>query len=321
MTLKLINTRQTLRLVTRKSALALWQAHHVKNQLEALYSNLAIQVIGVSTEGDKNLETSLSKMGGKGLFVKELEDYLLSNKADIAVHSMKDIPAEIPKGLWIGAILERADPRDVVVMSARNKSRGITTLAQLPPGAVVGSSSLRRQAQLKAMRSDIEMRSLRGNVDTRIKKLDNNEFDAIILAAAGLERLALHHRMNVILEPKHMLPAVGQGALGIECRLEDDETRTLISPLHDTLSGWCLMAERGMNAHLGGSCQLPVAGLACIKGNEQLFLRGLVGTADGRVILRMEALGAVHEAEAIGEQVAMGLLAQGAQDIINGCNT
>lgn len=321
MTFKLINTRQTLRLVTRKSALALWQAHHVKNQLESLYSNLSIQVIGVSTEGDKNLETSLSKMGGKGLFVKELEECLLSDRADIAVHSMKDMPAEIARGLCIGAILERADPRDVIVFSARNNVRGIKTLKQLPTGAVIGSSSLRRQAQLQAIRSDLCLRPLRGNVDTRINKLDNDEFDAIILAVAGLERLNLQHRMSVILEPATMLPAVGQGALGVECRLEDEQTKTLIMPLHHISTGWCLRAERQMNAQLGGSCQLPVAGLACLKGKEQLLLRGLVGTVDGSVILHMEALGSVHEVEALGEQVAKGLLAQGAEDIINGCTS
>lgn len=319
MTLKLMSNRQTLRLVTRKSALALWQAHHVKHQLENLYSNLSIQVIGVSTEGDKNLESSLSKMGGKGLFVKELEEYLLSNKADIAVHSMKDMPAEIPEGLCMGAILERADPRDVIVISARNNIQGIKTLKQLPANAVIGSSSLRRQAQVQAMRLDLSIKPLRGNVDTRVKKLDNNEFDAIILAVAGLERLNLQHRMNMILEPTQMLPAVGQGALGIECRIEDEEIKTLMMPLHHTVSAWCVTAERRMNAYLGGSCQLPVAGLAYIKENEQLCLKGLVATTDGSVILRMEAIGAIHEAESIGEQVARGLLAQGAQDIINGC--
>lgn len=321
MTFKLINTPQTLGLVTRKSALALWQAHYVKNQLEKLYPNLSIQVIGVSTEGDKNLDTSLSKMGGKGLFVKELEEYLLSGRADIAVHSMKDMPAEIPRGLCIGAILERADPRDVIVLSASNKARGIKTLKQLPAGAVIGSSSLRRQAQMQAIRSDLSIKPLRGNVDTRIKKLDNDEFDAIILAAAGLERLNFQDRMSVILETTQMLPAVGQGALGIECRIEDEETKALIMPLHHIATGWCLEAERRMNAHLGGSCQLPVAGFACLKGNEQLFLRGLVGTSEGSLILHMEALGSVHEAEKIGEQVAIGLLAQGAQDIIDGCTS
>ncbi len=321
MTFKLINTPQTLRLVSRKSALALWQAHHVKNLLESLYSNLSIQVIGVSTEGDINLETSLSKIGGKGLFVKELEACLLSDKADIAVHSMKDMPAEIPQGLCIGAILERADPRDAIVLSARNMAKGIKTLEQLPSGAVIGSSSLRRQAQLQAIRSDLCLRSLRGNVDSRIHKLDNNEFDAIILAVAGLERLNLEHRINVIVEPTAMLPAVGQGALGIECRTGDEEIKTLIMPLHHLPTAYCLRAERQMNAYLGGSCQLPVAGLACLKANEQLLLRGLVGCRDGSVILQMEALGSVYEAEKIGEQVAMGLLAQGAQDIIDGCNT
>ena len=319
MTYKLTPNLKTLRLVTRKSALALWQAHYVKHLLEALHADVVVNIIGVSTAGDKNLEVSLSKIGGKGLFVKELEEQLLMNQADIAVHSMKDVPALIPKDLCIEAILERADPRDVLVSSVGNIVKGFTTIQTLPMGAVVGSSSLRRQSQLYALRPDLKVKAVRGNVDTRIQKLDSGTFDAILLAASGLQRLGLDERISDIIAVEHMLPAVGQGALGIECRLNDEITRALIAPLHHTETGWCVGAERKMNALLEGGCQLPVAGFAFVGEDGLLTLKGFVGTADGRTLLYNETKGPAHTAEYLGEQVAMALLTQGAQDIIDGC--
>lgn len=319
MTYKLIPSTTILRLVTRKSALALWQAHHVKHRLEALHKHLIVNIIGVNTAGDQNLEYSLSKIGGKGLFVKELETQLLTNQADIAVHSLKDVPAEIPPDLCIGAILERGDPRDVLVSSTKNIAKGFKKIQELPSGAVVGSSSLRRQSQLYALRPDLQVKTLRGNVDTRVQKLDLGSFDAILLAASGLQRLGLEHRINEIISIDNMLPAVGQGALGIECRLHDEATRTLIATLHHLETGWCVEAERKMNARLGGGCQLPIAGLASIGEDGLLTLKGFVGTADGRLLLHEEVKGLSQEAEYIGEQVAIKLLAQGAEDIISGC--
>jgi hydroxymethylbilane synthase len=305
-----------LRLVTRKSALAIWQANHVKLLLEALYSDLVVSIIGVHTEGDKHLQSPLFKMGGKGLFVKELESYLLENKADIAVHSMKDLPALIPEGLCIGAILQRADPRDVLVTSASLRAEGLETLQTLRPKAVVGSSSLRRQSQVYALRPDVQVKPLRGNVDTRVQKLDKGEFDAIVLAAAGLIRLGLEQRITELIDIAKILPAVGQGALGIECRSMDKSTQALIAPLHHPETGWCVSAERAMNKGLESGCQSPVAGLAEIGPDRLLTLNAWVGTPDGRTMIRMEESGVPEESEAIGESVAKRLLAKGAKEII-----
>lgn len=305
-----------LRLVTRKSTLALWQANHVKSLLESLHSGLVISIMGVSTEGDKDLESSLAKIGGKGLFVKELESYLLENKADIAVHSMKDLPFELPRGLCIGAILERAESEDALLISATNRAKGFDTFQSLASKAVVGSSSLRRQAQAYALRSDIRLQTLRGNVDTRVLKLDAGEFDAVILAVAGLKRLGLEARIDEIIDVDRMLPAVGQGALGIECRSEDEAIQALVAPLDHLETRWCIRAERQMNACLGGSCQSPVAGLARIE-NGFLSLKGWVGTPDGRTAVRMQGSGRPEQADRIAQQVAAGLFAQGAKEILS----
>ncbi|HEV2524113.1 MAG TPA: hydroxymethylbilane synthase [Gammaproteobacteria bacterium] len=305
---------KTLRIVTRKSALALWQANFVKDKLQALYPDLEIILIGVTTEGDQILDVPLTKMGGKGLFVKALEEHLLNHTADIAVHSIKDMPAALPDGLTLTAILEREDPSDAFI------SLQYPSLEALPPQATIGTSSLRRQAQLYALRRDLTIKMLRGNIDTRVQKLDNNEYDAIILATAGLKRLGLAHRITQSFSTTdsttNMLPAVGQGALGIECRITDAEIRHLIMPLHHTPTAQCVLAERNMNALLGGSCQSPVAGLAVINDDGLLKLEGMVATPDGQTILKAWAIGNPEAMLMVGKQVAEQLLEQGAEDII-----
>lgn len=303
---------KVLKIVTRESGLALWQANFVKDNLQALYPDLEISLIGVTTEGDKILDVPLTKIGGKGLFVKALEEKLLNHEADIAVHSLKDMPAELPEGLLIGAILEREDPTDAFV------SNKFSNIEALPSNAIVGTSSLRRQSQLSAIRSDLSPQTLRGNVNTRLQKLDNHEFDGILLASAGLKRLGLADRITEILPPQKMLSAVGQGALGIECRNEE-AIRHLIMPLHHARTAQCVLAERNMNAMLGGSCQSPVAGLAIINNDGMLKLEGMVATPDGKTILRAWAVGNPEAMHLVGKQVAEKLLEQGADRIIAAC--
>lgn len=301
-------------IVSRKSPLALWQAEFVKAQLKYHHPDLDIQILGVTTEGDTIQDIALAKIGGKGLFVKALEEQLLANTADIAVHSMKDVPAELPEGLEISVILKRGNPRDALV--AKEK----TSMNDLPNAARIGTSSLRRQAQLLGLRPDLQMITLRGNVDSRIVKLENQVFDAMILAVAGLERLNLEVYIQEFLDPKtQMLPAVGQGALGIQCRVEDEEIKALIAPLHDLNTGLCVTAERSMNALLGGSCQLPVAGLAAIDSLGHLQLQGMVADPSGQNILKTTASGKKINAVEIGRAVAEQLLALGAQKIIDSC--
>lgn len=307
-------TTKTLKIVTRKSALALWQANFVKNKLQALHPELEIILIGVTTEGDQILDVPLTKMGGKGLFVKALEEHLLNHTADIAVHSIKDMPATLPDGLMLSAILEREDPSDAFI------SVQYSNLKALPPHATVGTSSLRRQAQLCALRHDLNMKTLRGNIDTRIQKLDENEYDAIILATAGLKRLGFSDRINQSFSITEILPAVGQGALGIECRTEDTAIQNLIMSLNHTPTAQCVFAERQMNALLGGNCQSPVAGLAVINHDGLLKLQGLVATPDGQTILKASASGNSEAILTISEQVATQLLQQGAKDIISAAN-
>jgi len=305
--------KKAINILTRKSALALWQANFVKDKLHALYPELEINLIGVTTEGDKILDIPLAKIGGKGLFVKALEEQLLNHEADIAVHSIKDMPAALPDGLMLGAILEREDPSDAFI-SAR-----YTSIQALPSGASVGTSSLRRQSQLYALRRDLNPQTLRGNVDSRLKKLDNGEYDAIILATAGVKRLGLSHRITESFSSEKMLSAVGQGALGIECRIEDTEIRHLIAPLHHTPTAQCVLAERQMNALLGGSCQSPIAGLAVINEEDLVKLEGMVATPDGKTILKAWAKGNPEAMLMVGKQVAEQLLQQGADDIIAAC--
>ncbi len=302
-------TNQTIRIATRKSPLALWQAEHVAAELKRLHAGLEVEVLGMSTKGDKILDTPLAKIGGKGLFVKELEQGMLAGTADIAVHSMKDVPAELPEGLHLPIIMEREDPRDAFV------SNEYRTLDQLPEGAVVGTSSLRRQCQLGDYRPDLKIAPLRGNVNTRLRKLDDGEFDAIILASAGLIRLGFDERMTSFLEPEQSLPAIGQGALGIECRVDDDRVNALLEPLSHANTAVCVRAERAMNHRLKGGCQVPIAGYAVLQGDE-LFLRGLVGEPDGSKIIRGERRGAPQDAESMGVSLAEELLANGAEPIL-----
>lgn len=306
--------QQHLRIVSRKSALALWQAEFVKAELRSLHPHLDISILGLSTRGDEIIDLPLHKTGGKGLFVKELEEALLNNLADIAVHSMKDVPASLPEDLEIAAILKREDARDAFI--ANNFKRFV----DLPRGACVGTSSLRRQAQLAILRPDLRYEFLRGNVDTRITKLDRGEFEAIILAVAGLRRLNLQKRITEIFEPNVMLPGVGQGALGIECRREDANLKKLIGALHHAPTALCVEAERSMNKALGGNCQLPVGGLATlINPGAELDLCGMVGKPNGRKILKTKARGSSKDPQTLGMIVAQQLLQLGAEDIINAC--
>lgn len=299
----------TLRIATRKSPLALWQAEHVKSRLLALNPELNVELVTFTTQGDKILDTPLAKIGGKGLFVKELEVAMLAGDADIAVHSMKDVPMEFPEGLELGIILERENPRDAFV------SNTYKSLEALPQGAVVGTSSLRRQCQLQRLRPDLVIRSLRGNVQTRLGKLDAGEYDAIILASAGLIRLQMESRIAQYLEPEVSLPAGGQGAVGIELRAGDEETLALLKPLQHDITAARVLAERAMNRRLEGGCQVPIACYAMEQDGE-LWLRGLVGSIDGQQMLTTEYRAPLADAEALGIKAAEDLLRQGADKIL-----
>ncbi|MCK8119440.1 hydroxymethylbilane synthase [Pseudoalteromonas sp. 2CM37A] len=298
-----------VRIATRKSALALWQAEFVKAQLEHFHADVRVELVPMSTQGDIILDTPLAKIGGKGLFVKELEQAMLDGRADIAVHSMKDVPVEFPEGLALHTICEREDPRDAFV------SNNFANLSELPKGAIVGTSSLRRQCQIRALRPDLVIKDLRGNVNTRLAKLDDGQYDAIILAAAGLLRLKMDERIADYIEPEVSLPANGQGAVGIECRIDDEVTKALLAPLEHTQTRIRVNAERAMNRHLEGGCQVPIGAYALVDG-EQVHLRGLVGAVDGSEILHDEVTGHINDAEAIGVQLAKKLLAQGADKIL-----
>ncbi|MHA6494856.1 hydroxymethylbilane synthase [Pseudomonas borbori] len=298
-----------IRIATRKSALALWQAEHVKARLEQSHPGLKVSLVPMVSRGDKLLDAPLAKIGGKGLFVKELETALLENQADIAVHSMKDVPMDFPEGLGLYCICEREDPRDAFV------SNRFASFADLPAGSIVGTSSLRRQAQLLARRPDLKIQFLRGNVNTRLAKLDAGEYDAIILAAAGLIRLGFESRIRASISVDDSLPAGGQGAVGIECRSADSEIHALLAPLHHRETALRVTAERALNKHLNGGCQVPIACYAVLEG-EQLWLRGLVGQPDGTLLLSAERRGPAEEAEQLGVDVAEALLAQGAAAIL-----
>jgi len=298
-----------IRIATRRSPLALWQAEHVASLLKSSRPELEIELVKMITQGDKILDTPLAKIGGKGLFVKELELGMLNGDADIAVHSMKDVPAQLPDGLELSAILHREDPRDAFVSNTYNN------IDELPQGAIVGTSSLRRQCQLLDLRPDLQIRSLRGNVNSRLQKLDDGQYDAIILAAAGLIRLGFEKRIKVALPVNTMLSAIGQGAIGIECRSNDDATKALIACLHDPATASRIAAERAMNLTLEGGCQAPIAGHARIKGSL-IRLHGLVAKPDGSVIISEQLEGPIEEAEKIGTTVAQRLLAAGAKEIL-----
>ncbi|WP_192456456.1 hydroxymethylbilane synthase [Musicola keenii] len=298
-----------LRIATRQSPLALWQAHYVQQRLQACHPGLQVELVPMVTRGDVLLDTPLAKVGGKGLFVKELELALLEDRADIAVHSMKDVPVEFPAQLGLVTICERDDPRDAFV------SNRYANLDALPPGAVVGTSSLRRQCQLRARRPDLVIRDLRGNVGTRLGKLDNGDYDAIILAVAGLNRLGLEGRIRAALSPEQSLPAVGQGAVGVECRLDDTRTRALLAPLNHDDTAVRVLAERAMNTRLEGGCQVPIGSYAELQ-DDAIWLRALVGSPDGSRIIRGERTGRRQDAEQLGISLADELLAAGAREIL-----
>jgi len=298
-----------IRIATRRSKLAIWQAQMVATQLKDLHLGLEVKLVRMTTQGDRIRDRPLAKVGGKGLFVKELEEGLLAGRADIAVHSMKDVPMALPKGLYLPVIMQREDPRDAFI------SNCFVSLDTLPAGARVGTSSLRRQCQIKAKYPDFQVINVRGNVDTRLAKLDAGEFDAIILAAAGLKRLGLAARVTTCLSIEQSLPAIGQGAIGIECRRDDMRVQELIAPLNHGATHTRVLAERAVNAHLGGNCQTPLAGFAEFEG-ESLLLSGLIGYSDGSGVLRAQGRGDASQAEDLGRAVAEDLLAQGADRVL-----
>ncbi len=296
-------------IATRKSPLAMWQAEHVAAKLKQAHPDLEVELLGMSTQGDKILDTPLAKIGGKGLFVKELEQGILEGQADIAVHSMKDVPVAFPEGLHLPIIMQREDPRDAFVSNQYN------AMEELPEGARVGTSSLRRQCQISANRPDLEILPLRGNVNTRLRKLDDGEYDAIILASAGLIRLGFADRIKTYISTDTSLPAIGQGAIGIECRNNDERVNALLQPLHDADTASCVLAERAMNNRLEGGCQVPIGGHAVLEG-DKLEMRGLVGSTDGKQIIRARSGGHRNEAEQIGIAIAEELLGNGADKIL-----
>ena len=297
-------------IATRESPLALWQAHFVRDTLLETHPGLSVELLGMTSKGDQVLDVPLAKVGGKGLFVKELETALLDGRAHIAVHSMKDVPMEFPEGLELGVICEREEPTDAFV------SNTFESLEELPPKAVVGTSSLRRECQLRELRPDLDIRFLRGNVNTRLRKLDEGEYDAIILACAGLIRLEMADRIRERIPVERSLPAGGQGAVGIELRSDDEKTRELLSPLHHSATAERVIAERALNRRLQGGCEVPIAAFAVHEGDD-LWLRGLVGRPDGSTTLRAEARAPRADAESLGINVADQLLAAGAQEILD----
>lgn len=299
----------TIKIATRKSPLALWQANYVKTQLTHFHPDLCVELVPMVTQGDILLDSPLSKIGGKGLFVKQLEVALLNGEADIAVHSIKDIPTNFPSGLTLTTICARDETRDAFV------SNHYESLDALPAGAIVGTSSLRRQCQLKARYPHLIIKDLRGNVGTRLSKLDKNEYDAIILAAVGLKRLNLIERIKQFIPIEIMLPAVGQGAIGIESRVNDSRINNLLNPLDDEKTRCCIIAERAMNQHLNGSCQVPIAAYSILNG-DRLTLRGLVGSTNGKHLISKQISGDKHSPQEIGIRLAEQLLALGADEIL-----
>ncbi|MDO8208263.1 MAG: hydroxymethylbilane synthase [Gallionella sp.] len=300
-------------IASRESALAMWQAEHIRDRLRALYPQTEVSILGMTTQGDQILDVSLSKIGGKGLFVKELETALEDGRADFAVHSLKDVPMVLPEGFVLAAIGEREDPHDAFV------SNNYENLAALPAGSVVGTSSLRRESQLRARFPHLVIEPLRGNVQTRLRKLDEGLYAAIILAAAGLKRLGLSARIRAIISSEDSLPAVGQGALGIECRSDRLDVIAALQPLHHADTAACVLAERAMSRALNGSCQVPLGGFAEVQ-NGQLRMRGFVASPDGQRVMRAESAGDIANPETLGKKIADALLAQGAGEILAALN-
>jgi hydroxymethylbilane synthase len=303
------NVKDKIVIATRESQLALWQANNIKAQLESLYPNLCVELLGMTTKGDQILDSPLSKIGGKGLFVKELETALLDGRADIAVHSMKDVPMAFPEGLSLAVICEREDPTDAFV------SNNFASIEALPAGSLVGTSSLRRSCQLRMHRPDLVIKDLRGNVNTRLRKLDEGEYDAIILASAGLMRLEMPDRIRLKMSAETSLPAGGQGAMGIECRTEDTETLALLAPLQHEETAIRVIAERAVNERLNGGCQAPIACFA-ILNDDRIWLRGLVGSPDGSIMIQSEIHGHKNDAKSLGVTLAEDLIARGADKIL-----
>ncbi|MEZ9196915.1 hydroxymethylbilane synthase [Shewanella sp. 10N.286.54.B9] len=303
-------SQNVIRIATRKSPLAMWQAEFVKAELEKIHEGLTVELLPMSTKGDIILDTPLAKVGGKGLFVKELEVAMLEDRADIAVHSMKDVPVDFPEGLGLEVICEREDPRDAFV------SNNFSSINELPQGAVVGTSSLRRQCQIRAARPDLQIKDLRGNVGTRLAKLDAGNYDAIILAAAGLKRLKLEERITSFISAEDSLPANGQGAVGIECRTDDTRVKALLAPLEHLETRQRVIAERAMNTRLEGGCQVPIGAYAEIDG-DTLSLRGLVGNPDGSQVIEAATSGNKNDAEQLGVALAEELLSKGAKTILD----
>jgi len=301
--------KNIVRIATRRSPLAMWQAEYVRDRLMENHPGLEVEFVKMVTQGDKILDTPLAKVGGKGLFVKELEVGMLEGQADIAVHSMKDVPVAFPEGLHLAVVCPREDPRDAFVSNTYKR------FENLPEGARVGTSSMRRTCQLRELRPDLEILDLRGNVNTRLQKLDEGQYDAIILAAAGLIRLEFRERITQFLEPETSLPAIGQGAVGIECRVEDERIHKLLACLSNEETSIRVRAERAFNHRLEGGCQVPIAGFAVLEGDE-LWMRGLVGRPDGSEMVRGEIRGPVTQAENLGIQLADDLLSRGADAIL-----
>ena len=304
-----MNTPKKLVIASRESMLAMWQAEHIKGRLKALYPDCEVEILGMTTRGDQILDRTLSKIGGKGLFIKELEQALQDGRADLAVHSIKDVPMELPEGFVLAAIGERASPFDAFV------SNQYARLEDMPEGAIVGTSSLRREAQLRAKFPHLTINPLRGNVQTRLSKLDNGDYDAVILAAAGLQRLGLDGRIREILSPADSLPAAGQGALGIEIAARRTDLADILRPLNHEETAACVTAERALARALGGSCQVPLAAY-CVMEDGLLTLNGLVGHPDGSVIIEASAQAPVAYADALGRAVAKRLADDGAEELI-----
>ncbi len=302
-------SKRIVRLGTRKSLLAMTQSRWVKEQIEAAWPDVAVELVKVVTKGDKILDVPLAKVGGKGLFVKEIEEAMLDGRVDFAVHSLKDVPAELPQGLEVTVFPKREDPRDVLITPHGS------SLDDLPEGAVVGTSSLRRMAQLRALRPDLEIKTLRGNLDTRLKKLDGGEYDAIVLAAAGLNRLGLAHRISSYFSPEILLPAVGQGALGIEFRSADTTMREILSSIHHEPTAIAVRAERAFLARLEGGCQVPIGAHAAVDG-QMITLTGLVGDEEGHTIIKRSAQGSAEAAESLGRELADEILDAGGREIL-----
>jgi hydroxymethylbilane synthase len=313
MNLKPIQGPARLVIASRESALAMWQAEHIRDRLRALYPQTDVSILGMTTQGDQILNVTLSKIGGKGLFVKELETALEDGRADLAVHSLKDVPMNLPEGFVLAVIGEREDPHDAFV------SNNHENLAALPAGSVVGTSSLRRESQLRARFPHLKIEPLRGNVQTRLRKLDEGQYAAIILAAAGLKRLGLGDRIRALISSDDSLPAVVQGALGIECRADRADLIELLQPLHHPETAACVLAERALSRALAGSCQVPLGGFAEVAGGK-LRMRGFVASPDGKRMTRSELIGEIDNPEALGNKIADALRAQGADEILAALN-